>query len=371
MRKFVLIIAVLTLSALLHAIAGSAGDESHPWSEKRSFSRIEKAAVEVNPGLNLQPCQELLEDDVIISSLDDVYKFQQNSSYWAVVGLRPDPGSDWDLSLYSDSCGEGTEFSYSWSWEDSTEFVVADYNHSPTGWEGIWVGRWAGTGDVRVEYENDADVLFPGPNTGLDWPAGDVVEIWDVDLEAGSYPTLLNITSGNADLGIAIFESNGSAYYAGRWEAAAASDAAGAGGDEYFEYVAPRTDRYAIVVWANNDNSATFDIGIGVMGIGDGNGVGTDLPAAFALSQNHPNPFNPSTVISYQLPERAEIRLNVYDIRGRLVQELVNGFVEAGAHSVQWDGKNTLGQGVPSGVYFYILDTDRGYRTTRKMAILK
>ncbi len=370
MRKYMTIATVLTLSVLFHVIPGSGGDDGNPSRNKRSDSRIDKAA-EHDPGLALQPCDELLDDDAITTSVEDVYKYDQDSGHWSVVGLRPDPGSDWDISLYSDSCGEGTEFSFSWSWEDSTEFVVADYNHSPTGWEGIWVGWWDGAGGARVEYENGADVLVSGPNTGFDWPAGDVVEIWDVNLEAGMYPILLSITSGNADLGIAIFESNGSAYYAGRWEAAAASDDAGGGGDEYFEYLAPRSDWYGIVVWANDEHSATFDIGIGVMGIGDGNGAGTPLPAAFALNQNNPNPFNPSTVISYQLPESSNVTLRIHDIRGRVVRELVSGFKEAGSYSVQWDGRSALGQGVPSGIYFYVLDTDRGYRSTRKMVILK
>jgi len=362
---------LLSLFVLFQATVVSGADDGGSRA-KLSSSRIEKASGKSHSNPTPQPCDELIHDAAISSTVDNEFKFLQSSGYWAVVGLRPDPGSDWDLSLYSDSCGTGTENSYSWSYEDSTEFVVADYNHSPTGWEGVWIGRWSGTGDARVEYENAADALVIGSNPGLDWPTDDVVKIWDINLDPDVYTFELAITSGGADLGIAIFESNGSAYYAGRWEAVAAGDAGGGGVDESCVYNALQTDWYAVVVWSNTPDPATFDINVmRGTGIGDGKGSGMSLPAAFALNQNHPNPFNPSTVISYQLPEKANVNLKIHDIRGRVVRELVSGFRKAGSYSVQWDGKNSLGQGAPSGIYFYVLDTDRGYRSTRKMVSLK
>jgi len=76
------------------------------------------------------------------------------------------------------------------------------------------------------------------------------------------------------------------------------------------------------------------------------------LPAAYRLDQNFPNPFNPSTVIQYQLPRDAHVSLKVYDVVGRLVATLADGVQEAGFKSVTLDGRN-----LASGVYFYRLQS--------------
>jgi len=98
-----------------------------------------------------------------------------------------------------------------------------------------------------------------------------------------------------------------------------------------------------------------------------------DLPKAFSLSQNHPNPFNPSTTINYTVPEGAgeyRVRLSVYSLRGQLVKILVDATQLEGAYSVNWDGTAKNGRRVSSGVYFYRLVAG-DYVSTRKMVILK
>ena len=97
------------------------------------------------------------------------------------------------------------------------------------------------------------------------------------------------------------------------------------------------------------------------------------LPKAFALGQNFPNPFNPSTTISYDVPDRTEsvqVELKVYNIRGQVVKALVNEFKEAGHYKVQWDGLNDRGENVASGVYFYRIKAG-DFSATRKMVLLK
>ncbi len=91
----------------------------------------------------------------------------------------------------------------------------------------------------------------------------------------------------------------------------------------------------------------------------------SQLPNKFSLSQNYPNPFNPSTIINYQLTINSFVTLNVYDVNGKLVKELVNEKQSAGNYSVVFDGS-----GLPSGTYIYRLQ-EGDFSETKKMVLLK
>ncbi|MBN2288089.1 MAG: hypothetical protein JXQ83_02075, partial [Candidatus Glassbacteria bacterium] len=99
---------------------------------------------------------------------------------------------------------------------------------------------------------------------------------------------------------------------------------------------------------------------------------GSGLPRSFSLSQNGPNPFNPSTVVAYQIPEgfTVQVRLGVYNLRGELVRALVDEVKEPGYYSVSWDGRDEGGREVASGVYFYRLSAG-DFDQVRKMVLLK
>ena len=78
-------------------------------------------------------------------------------------------------------------------------------------------------------------------------------------------------------------------------------------------------------------------------------------PNEFSLSPNYPNPFNPSTQISYQLPRASQVTLTIYDILGNRVNSLVNELQPAGVYQVTWDGTNSRGQRLESGIFIYEL----------------
>ena len=78
-------------------------------------------------------------------------------------------------------------------------------------------------------------------------------------------------------------------------------------------------------------------------------------PMAFELGQNHPNPFNPSTTITFALPEASEVTLQIYNLRGQLVRTLHSGALAAGRYSLVWNGADESGASVSSGVYIYRL----------------
>ncbi|MDP8232018.1 MAG: T9SS type A sorting domain-containing protein [Candidatus Zophobacter franzmannii] len=84
----------------------------------------------------------------------------------------------------------------------------------------------------------------------------------------------------------------------------------------------------------------------------------------------YPNPFNPTTTISFSLPNRQSYSLKLYDVRGRLIRTLNEGIGTAGKHSLTWNGKNDKGQEVNSGVYFARLLTG-GTSNTSKLTLIK
>ena len=98
-------------------------------------------------------------------------------------------------------------------------------------------------------------------------------------------------------------------------------------------------------------------------------GARMPLPTEFAVNV-YPNPFNPSTTISYELPESAPVSVVIYDVLGQQVRHLISQFNAAGRYSVQWDARDNQGRGVASGVY--IAKVDAGTTTlSQKMLLLK
>lgn len=91
----------------------------------------------------------------------------------------------------------------------------------------------------------------------------------------------------------------------------------------------------------------------------------------FKLMGNYPNPFNPGTSIEYSLPEDSFVKLTIYNIRGQEIAILVNGNQQQGIQKIQWNGKNSLGQPVPSGTYFYRFEIDGQSKEMGKMILIK
>lgn len=90
----------------------------------------------------------------------------------------------------------------------------------------------------------------------------------------------------------------------------------------------------------------------------------------FELAQNYPNPFNQSTRISFSLPQKEDVVLQVFDANGRLVKNLVNHSCDAGSHEVYWDGTDDQAKPVASGIFFYKLRTSR-FELSRKLVLVR
>ena len=93
-------------------------------------------------------------------------------------------------------------------------------------------------------------------------------------------------------------------------------------------------------------------------------------PTSYKVYDTFPNPFNPSTTLNYFLPKSIMLKIVIYDIHGRVINNLYDGYQEAGNKSVTWPAKNDAGRPVSAGLYFLILEAE-DFRDTKKMVFLK
>lgn len=98
--------------------------------------------------------------------------------------------------------------------------------------------------------------------------------------------------------------------------------------------------------------------------------IAHSMVSSLELDQNVPNPFNPQTTIGFSLPTSEHVRLDIYDLGGRLVRRLVDRPMEAGHHQVEWNGKDAVGGTAASGVYFYHLTVGE-HALAKRMILLK
>jgi hypothetical protein len=301
------------------------------------------------------------------------YSFQTTGNYWAAVAIFPGETDDKDLYVTTQCDQKGSLLATSTS--GGSDFVVGDFNHMTPGT--YYASSY--TGDPFMEYLVSCDVganvdedIFPMNEAvagGMVPGEGDClrIKIWDVFLESGQSYTASFTRSGTADIRLAMFHNPGSGtFWAGRnaseWEMSESGN---------MSYTAPASDWYGLVVFANDKEGAgTYTIRITPTGM---TAVGTVplTPERFALYQNTPNPFNPSTFIRYDVPsDGLPVSLCIYDVQGRLVRNLLRGVQSAGEKSIAWDGRGDNGNLMSTGIYFYRLEA-AGYSETRKMLLIK
>ena len=131
-----------------------------------------------------------------------------------------------------------------------------------------------------------------------------------------------------------------------------------------------RAPLYSIRFVNNNTGWAVGDYGT-ILKTTNGGGsvgiqnIGTTIPDKFSLSQNYPNPFNPTTNIEFSIQEKSFVKLKVFDISGKEIQELINENFNPGTYKYDFNAES-----LPSGTYFYRLETEK-FSETKKMVVLK
>ncbi|MBI3765482.1 MAG: T9SS type A sorting domain-containing protein [Ignavibacteriales bacterium] len=153
------------------------------------------------------------------------------------------------------------------------------------------------------------------------------------------------------------------------------------------------TEAYPVVVSWNishpTDRKMVLTNGVKMLGVMEGSGAikianastknvvvklggAIAVPKVFALGQNYPNPFNPTTHFTVDVPRASEMEVAIYDVLGQQVATLLTGLVEAGSHELEWDGRDSRGLQVPTGIYFVRMNAaSEGFSAVHKIMLMK
>lgn len=145
-----------------------------------------------------------------------------------------------------------------------------------------------------------------------------------------------------------------------------AVDATGLAKTAYYWRV-KAVDSDGLVTWGSNSDVTPWTFILGTTGVTDDRSL---VPQSFALLQNHPNPFNPETVIEYQLPISCHVVITIYNTIGQEIRTLLDANLQSGYHQITWDGRDNSGKPVGSGIYLYQLKAEN-FWAIRKMILIQ
>lgn len=229
-------------------------------------------------------------------------------------------------------------------------------------------------GHVALDAPNGGEVFAPGDIVTIRWHIyiSHALQNWDLWYSTTNGTTLNGCADQPGFVWIPIemdvtptcFNAGGSCFAAGGCQM------------EYAWTVPDGIASDAVKIRVRMDNASTdyYDVSNQPFSIQAAAGIGEVRPVPaqqFVLQQNRPNPFNPMTFIEYVLAEDAiRVRLVISDAQGRLIRVLAAGPQAAGRYAVVWDGTDSRGAVLPSGVYFYALEVN-AQRVTRKLLLAK
>lgn len=250
-----------------------------------------------------------------------------------------------------------------WSWPTTVQIVyglaLEDVNRDGKVDIVAGLNDQAGTYPIALLYGNGA----AGVSSEVDYPTGEQTEYIQIaDLDGDPYLDLISSSFGAGYVSVRLGTSSGT--FGSRVDVGNAT-----GGAEGL--VVADLDRNG-----TNDLAVADDLNGRVLVLLNTNSNITAVQAAAVpraagkLAQNAPNPFNPRTTIRFTLPAAGPTTLTVYDVQGRRVTTLVNQTLEAGDHSMVWEGRDGAGHHLASGVYFYRLESG-GFIATKRMTLLQ
>ena len=303
--------------------------------------------------------------------------------YWRAVAAMPSLGStDIDMQMHYPLEGVTGGFgpdvlAASESGPGEVEFTLVNYRRTvPLSFD---VGVLDGPTNHQAGYvAQDAvsrSLTIPGSMDylGTTMAAGRMLDLYDIEFaKAATWTITLNDGGSGVDWGLSLYDNEFPACK-GKTDTVdeGLAQENGAGQSESLTMFLPANRHYCLAVWKVASGDLATEAGYnmefwdGVSAAGD-----QELPAVTAITGAAPNPFNPSTCISFALPEAGPCRVMLLDVAGKKVRTLVQERLEAGRHSVTWDGRNDAGRPMASGVYVVSLEAS-GRSDRLKITLVK
>ncbi len=297
------------------------------------------------------------------------YSFDQAATFWTAVGVRG--SADWNLEAYASSSGGGYPTCLGGQAAGSSlaapavDFVVGNFNNMLPAehYARVHMNQDQGSGSAMVEWDSgstlDDIVITDGPPIHRTTGSSDVLECWDVYLDAGAtYQVLFNSTGADCKL----FLFGPGVGWAGRGAAILQRT----GSPSYVPYVAASTGWHGLVVVNDNGQPGTYDLQInqGVVAVGDG-----PLPPT-QLQGVAPNPARGPLQIHFALHDPGPVAFDVLDVAGRVVSEVPTREWSPGRWTVGWIGQARNGGRMSAGVYFLRMRASGRTVAVRKFTLM-
>ncbi len=298
--------------------------------------------------------------------------FASLDPYWQAVGVRSNPGADWNMAVYDTGRGGLEPVCFGGQLASSqrtsgVDFVAGDLSSGPLKPFFARETLAGGSGGARVEWDAGPDEITVGDSTPIlrSTDSTDVLEIWDVFLTPGQTYTIDFNPSGGAAL---------------RWFLIA-NPAQGPGGLDWFArdqavlygtadgvHTATSEGWHGLVVVNENGGAGSYTLSVASTPAVDASGPGALRNALGAIA---PNPVRGRSSIGYTLARAARVRIEVVDVAGRRVARLDGGARPEGPGVLAWDGQGEGGGRLDAGVYFARLFVDDAVIGAARMVLLR
>jgi hypothetical protein len=299
-----------------------------------------------------QPAITLASGSAVSTSPPLRYQVPQDQPYWSACGVRGSGSDDWDITAFKTGHGTFEPVCFTDTLVTSAQraagvdFVVGDFNFNPTAGYFTRVKQFSGSQVGVVEWDDGPDEITVGaPPVARSTGPGDVLEVWDVSMNAGSTYSINFPHTGSADVKWLVFEnaiqSASIPYWAGRGGAVLT-------GNGNADYVPTVTGYHGIVVINDNGGTGNYQLAIFGAGTGVGDGAALGPPGIEALV---PNPSLGHTLVRYRVSKAARVAFDLIDVAGRRVASMGELDAAPGEGSLAWDAHST-GRRVPPGLYF-------------------
>jgi hypothetical protein len=286
---------------------------------------------------------------VPVASPSEIYRFAEYDFNWSAVGVRST--SNWNLQINTDPSGSAPptcvsgQIAGSFSPGGGVDFAVGDFNHNLRQEYHVTFSRLDGSDGAVVEWDDGSDLVVGAPPITRTTGSNDVLETFDVFLNAGQTYNIHFTRDGAADTRFYMYRS----FTGSIWGFPSTSVLTGTFSGQY---TAPASDWYGIVVVNNDGGSGSYELGVQALTVAVDPELG---PARSRLQSIGPNPAPAGRGplrIEFELAQTGNVEFDVVDLAGRVVARVPSREWAAGRWVQAWDGRSDNGATLGAGVYF-------------------